>query len=153
MEAGGTLVAFGDACDYVIGELNIPVRNTLAKAKREEFSVPGSLLRAQVAGDHPVTWGLPREVALFVDSSMAFETTLPGPELQRRVLAHYPESRRDVLLSGWIHGEDRLVRRAAAVATTYGKGKVVLLGFRPQNRAQTHATFPFVFNALWWSIQ
>jgi hypothetical protein len=152
VEAGGTLLAFGEACEYVIGELNIPVRNTLAKARREDFSVPGSLLRAMVAGDHPVTWGLPREVALFVDSPIAFETTLPGPELQRRVLAHYPESRRDVLLSGWIHGEERLVRRAAAVATTYGKGKVVLLGFRPQNRAQTHVTFPFVFNALWWSI-
>ena len=52
----------------------------------------------------------------------------------------------------WIHGEDRLTRRAAAVATTFGKGKIVLLGFRPQNRAQTHATFPFVFNALWWSV-
>ena len=42
-------------------------------------------------------------------------------------------------------------RRAAAVATTYGKGKIVLLGFRPQHRAQTHGTFPFLFNALYWS--
>jgi hypothetical protein len=152
VEAGGTLLAFGAACEYVIGEFNVPVRNTLAKIKREEFSVPGSLLRALVSNDHPVTWGLPREVALFVDSGIAFETTLPGPELQRRVLAHYPEARRDLLLSGWIHGEERLVRRAAAVATTFGKGKIVLLGFRPQNRGQTHATFPFVFNSLWWSV-
>jgi hypothetical protein len=56
-----------------------------------------------------------------------------------------------VLLSGWIRGEERLVRRAAAVATTYGQGKVVLLGFRAQHRAQTPATFPFLFNALYWS--
>jgi hypothetical protein len=152
VEAGGTLLAFGAACDYVIGEFNIPVRNTLAKAKREEFSVPGSLLRALVPGDHPVTWGLPREVALFQDSGLAFETTLPGPELTRRVLASYPDSRRDVLLSGWIQGEEKLIRRAAAVATSFGKGKIVLLGFRPQNRGQTHATFPFVFNTLWWSV-
>jgi len=41
--------------------------------------------------------------------------------------------------------------RAAAVATTYDKGKIVLLGFRPQHRAQTHGTFPFLFNALYWS--
>jgi len=34
---------------------------------------------------------------------------------------------------------------------TYGKGKIVLLGFRPQNRAQTNATYPFIFNALYWS--
>jgi hypothetical protein len=152
VESGGTLIAFAAGCDYVMSEFNIPVRNSLAKARRDEFSVPGSLVRALVAGDHPVTWGLPREVALFLDSGIAFETTLPGVEMQRRVLAQYPESKRDVLLSGWILGEERLTRRAAAVAMTYGKGKIVLLGFRPQNRAQTHATFPFVFNALWWSV-
>jgi hypothetical protein len=56
-----------------------------------------------------------------------------------------------VLLSGWIRGEERLERRAAAVATTFGKGKLVLLGFRAQHRAQTPATFPFLFNALYWS--
>ena len=49
-------------------------------------------------------------------------------------------------------GGDRLERRAAAVATTFGKGKLVLLGFRPQHRAQTPATFPFLFNALYWSV-
>jgi hypothetical protein len=86
-----------------------------------------------------------------VDDSTVFQTAAGGAELQRWVLAAYPESSRDVLLSGWIRGEDRLARRAAAVATTYGKGKVVLLGFRPQHRAQTHGTFPFLFNALYWS--
>ena len=36
--------------------------------------------------------------------------------------------------------EDRLVRRSAAVAVTMGRGKLVLLGFRPQHRAQTDGT-------------
>ena len=35
---------------------------------------------------------------------------------------------------------------------TYGKGKIVLFGFRPQHRGQSHATFPLVFNALYWSV-
>ena len=83
---------------------------------------------------------------------LAFATALPGLEMERWVLASYPEASRDILLSGWIHGEDRLARRAAAVAMTYGKGKIVLLAFRPQNRAQTHATFPFIFNSLYWSV-
>ena len=38
------------------------------------------------------------------------------------------------------------------LALTYGKGKLVLLGFRAQHRAQTNATFPFLFNALAWSV-
>jgi len=152
VEGGGTLVALAESSDWVIAEFNIPVRNVLAKAKKDEFLCPGSLLRAVRGEEHPVTRGLPREMALFVDGAMAFQTVPPGPELRRWDLAAYPDDPRDVLLSGWIHGADRLTRRSAAVATTFGKGKLVLLGFRAQFRAQTEATFPFLFNALWWSV-
>jgi hypothetical protein len=152
VEAGGTLVAFDSACDYVIEQWNVPIRNALAKAKADEFSSAGSLLRVEVVPGHPVTYGLPEEVAVFVNDSIAFQTALGGAELSRWVLAAYPEAPRDILLSGWVHGEERLARRAAAVAATYGKGKLVLLGFRPQHRAQTHATFPFLFNAIYWSV-
>jgi hypothetical protein len=152
VDEGGTLIAFGGACDYVIEELNIPVRNALANVKPEDYSNPGSLVRLRIRPDHPVTMGMPSETAAFLDSPMAFETTAPAPNMQRWVLATYPEDEEDVLLSGWIQGADRLTRKAAAVALTYGKGKIVLLGFRPQHRGQTHATFPLVFNALWWSV-
>ncbi len=151
VEAGGTIVALSQASDFLISEFNIPVRNVLGRARREEFQCPGSLLRVRVNGDHPVTWGLPRETAVFVNEAVAFQTVLPGPELSRWDLASYPDDERDVLLSGWISGADRLLRRSAAVATTFGKGKLVLLGFHAQFRAQTPATFPFLFNALWWS--
>ena len=150
VENGGTLVAFGAGCDYVIQELNIPVRNTLAKATAAEFSVPGSLVRVHVRPDHPVTAFMAEETAVFIDHPMAFETTAPGNEMQRWVLMSYPEDARDILLSGWISGEERLTRKAAAVAMTYGKGRIVLFGFHPQHRGQTAATFPMVFNALWW---
>ena len=151
VEAGGTLVAMSRSTNYVIDAFNIPVRNTLAKAKSEEFGSPGSMLRVKVDGSHPVTYGLPGEMALFVDGPYAFQTVLPGAEMERWVLATYPDDPRDVLVSGWIRGEEKLTRQAAAVAMTYGKGRIVLLGFRPQQRAQTHATFPFLFNALHWS--
>jgi hypothetical protein len=150
VEEGGTLVAFGAGCDYAIQELNIPVRNALGRTPAADFSVPGSLVRVKVRGGHPVTAGMPEETAIFIDRNIAFETTAPGNEMERWVLLSYPDDARDILLSGWINGEERLTRKAAAVAMTYGKGRVVLFGFRPQHRGQTAATFPMVFNALWW---
>jgi hypothetical protein len=152
VETGGTLVAFGKASEYVIEEFNIPVRNALAGVKAEDFSSAGSLVRIALREEHPVTKGMPPSTAAFFDAPIAFETTAPGPDMQRWVLASYPEDAQDVLLSGWIRGPERITRKAAAVALTYGKGKIVLFGFRPQHRGQTHATFPLVFNSLWWSV-
>jgi hypothetical protein len=148
VENGGTLIAFNSGCEYVIDNFNVPVRNALARSG--DFSAPGSLVRVRVNTDHPVTADMPREAAIYIDHPIAFETTLPGGEMQRWVLLSYPEDPRDILLSGWINGEERLTRKAAAVAMTYGKGRIVLFGFRPQHRGQTHATFPMIFDALYW---
>ena len=150
VEKGGTLVALSSS---------VGVRDRragAARAQRRSRAAPTSRSRARccasiVPGDHPVTYGLPGEVAVFQDEALAFDTTLPGPELERRVLASYPAAYADVLLSGWIRGPEAIARKAAAVALSYGKGKVVLLGFRPQHRAQTPGTFPFLFGALYWS--
>jgi hypothetical protein len=151
VEAGGTLVALASSCDWVIEQFNIPVSNALSRAKASDFACPGSILRARRSAPHPVTWGLPEDLALFVDEPIAFQTVPPGPEVERHVLAAYPGDGRDVLLSGWIHGADKLERRAAAVALRHGRGKIVLLGFRAQHRAQTHGTYGFLFNAIHWS--
>jgi hypothetical protein len=150
VEQGGTVVALSSACEYVISELGLPVRNAMARAS--DFAIAGSLLRVEVAPGHPVTAGLPGQLAVFQDEALAFDTVLPGPEMERRVLASYPPAPGDVLLSGWMRGPEAIARKAAAVALTYGKGHVVLLGFRAQHRAQTPATFPFLFNALYWSV-
>ena len=150
VEEGGTLVAMASACDFVIDEFNVPVVNVLARAKSEEFNCPGSLLRIQIAQDHPVTYGMPDEVAGFVNQRIAFQTTPPAPEMTRWVLASFPDEAEDMLMSGWILGAEKLQRRAAAVAMTYGKGKIVLFGFRVQQRAQMEATFKLLFNAIHW---
>jgi hypothetical protein len=150
VEGGGTLVALAASSEYVLEVFDIPVRNALA-SDRDAFASAGALLQVEVTADHPVTWGLPGEVPVFQTDDLAFATTLPGAEMERWVLATFPSNREDILLSGWVRGEDRIARKAAAVATTSGDGKLVLFGFRVQQRAQTAATFPFLFNALYWS--
>jgi hypothetical protein len=65
------------------------------------------------------------------------------------VVASYPTT--DVLASGLLRGEELMAGRAAVVAVDMSPGRVVLFGLRPQHRAQTHATFPMLFNALYLS--
>ena len=62
------------------------------------------------------------------------------------VVARYPE--RDLLLSGWILGQDLLANQAAVVQARLGHGRVVLLGLRAQHRGQSHGTFKLLFNSL-----
>ncbi|MBI3666088.1 MAG: hypothetical protein HY236_07665, partial [Acidobacteria bacterium] len=45
-------------------------------------------------------------------------------------------------------GESYLDDRIAAAEVSYGKGRVILLGFRVQHRAQPHGTFKLLFNSL-----
>jgi hypothetical protein len=151
VEKGGTLIALASSSDFVIDELNIPVSNVLARTTQEQFNCPGSVLRIHVNPNHPVTYGLPNEIGAFVNGRIAFQTGLPGAELSRSVLAWYPKDSEDILISGWISGADRLERRTAGVALTYGKGRIVLFGFRVQHRAQTEGTYKFLFNAIHWA--
>ena len=68
-----------------------------------------------------------------------------------RTVAHY--GTHDVLLSGWLEGEDLIAGRAAVVEAAVGTGRVVLFGFPVQHRGQSHATFRLLFNALFTSPQ
>ena len=151
VSADGTLITLASSGELASEELNLPVRNVLARADREDFSVPGSLLRVHLDPDQPVNYGMPTEAAIFVDDAIAYQTTPPPPGVQRSALATYPAASEDILLSGWATGLDQLERRDAAVAFTLGKGKVVMFGFRVQNRAQTEGTFKMLFNAILWA--
>ena len=80
--------------------------------------LPAEVDDLEVARDHPVTWGLPPELAVFQTDDLASNTALPGAEMDRWVLATYPRSPKDVLLSGWMRGQERIARRAASIRTT-----------------------------------
>lgn len=152
VQKGGTLITLASSSELVISDFNLPVRNGLANVKESDFNVPGSLLRAHIDASHPVGHGMPHEAAVFVDSGITFQTTNPPADVQRQVIAWYPADEEDILMSGWIKGAEKLERKAAAVAFTQGKGKIVMFGFRPQHRAQTEGTFKMLFNAIYWGV-
>jgi glutamine amidotransferase-like uncharacterized protein len=85
-------------------------------------------------------------LALFVAGSQVYEVTSTDRSHDVEVIATYID--RDILQSGWLLGEQVIAKKAAAVTVKQGAGKVVLIGFRPQHRNQTHGTFKLVFNAL-----
>jgi len=88
----------------------------------------------------PVTLGLPESLQVYFDNSAAF--TVSGPA---RALATYPA---EPLRSGYARFQERLEGKAALVEAPVGSGRVILFGFRPQFRGQTHGTFKLLFNAV-----
>ena len=146
---GGTLVTLGAASDFAIENFPVPVRNAKRGLSRDEHFAPGTILRVEVDTTHPIGYGMAAETYGFYNNSPFF-TLVEGFNSQKTsVVARYPN--RDVVASGWLKGEELMTGRAAVVSVDMNPGRIVLFGLRPQHRAQTHATFPMLFNALYLS--
>ncbi len=143
VEQGGTLVLVDRACDLGTDNLGVPVKNVLAGLEDTEFFGPGSIVRARVDSASSLGYGMPSETAVFFRKSRAFTTSDPSV----RSVVTYGTA--DVLLSGWLVGEQHLAGKGAVVEAPVGKGRVILLGFTPYFRGQPHGTFKLLFNALY----
>ena len=143
---GGTLFCIGGSTEYAINALELPITNVVKDLKPTEFHCPGSTLRMLVENTHTAAYGMPDEALALFWGSPAFKVN-PGPDNHLyEVIAYYPE--RDLLESGWLVGEDKLVDKIAAINAHVGEGNVVLMGPRVQHRCQTHGTFKLLFNSL-----
>ena len=139
---GGTLICFDGGCNLPIKQFKLPVRNVLDGVKSSEFYCPGSIVALEVDNKSPLAFNLPNKLPAYFINSSAFAATGDGV----RVVARY--AKENVLLSGWLLGEDRLRGQIALAEVPLGKGRVVLFAFRPQHRGQAWATLPFIWNAL-----
>jgi hypothetical protein len=146
---GGTLVTMGNACDLAIEKLPIPVKNLKKGLSRDQHFAPGAILKLEVDTQHPLGYGVEAETHGFYINSPFFQLTEGFNSQRTSVVARYPNM--NVIASGWLKGEELMAGRAAVVSIDMNPGKVVLFGLRPQHRAQTHATFPLLFNALYLS--
>lgn len=121
-----------------------------------EFYCPSTLLKAEVDNTHPIAYGMEDAAAvMFYDSPVfalnpekAGSAVPESSSFNLKVVARYPES--NPFMSGFLKGEKVFYNRPALVDVSFGKGKIIIFGFRPQNRAQTQGTFKLLFNSLYY---
>ncbi len=147
VEQGGTLLTFGAATALPIEMFPIPVSNTAA---RGGFRAPGAVVRIHVRNENLLAAGMPAETHAFLDGAYAFESRkLKSGEAPATVRAIASYADKDLLASGWIRGEGAIAGKDAVTEVSFGKGRVLLFGIRPQFRGQTFATFKLILNSLY----
>ncbi len=148
---GGTLIALGEATSLLIDRMPLGVKDLKRTYTRDQHFAPGTIVNLQVDPSSPIGRGLAPETFGYYINSPFFQLTEGFSSQKVSVVARYPNTK--VNASGWLRGEDLMYGRAAVVTVETNPGKVVLFGIRPQHRAQTHATFGMLFNALYWSAE
>jgi len=147
VDAGGTLVTFGNAAELAIDRLDAPLTIATRGDDLDGTYCPGALLRIALTPEHPVTFGMPAAAdAMFVMNS--------GYAASRGADGIIPIARyatEELRRSGYLAGGNRLAGTLAAAEVPMGRGRVIVLGFRPQHRAQTWGTFKMIFNALYYA--
>jgi hypothetical protein len=147
VENGGTLMTMGEASGFAMKKLGLGLRNAAAGKPTKEFWCPGSTLRARFDNNHRLAYGMPEEGLVLLRSGNPVFEIEPGEHSEDyEVVVRF--GARDLLESGWLVGEGVIAKKAAVVSAKLGKGRVILYGFRPQHRAQTHGTFKLFFNGL-----
>jgi hypothetical protein len=169
---GGTVVTFGDASNFAIEQFGLPIRNVVAGASRANFSIPGSLIRAEVNTDDPLAYGMPADASLNFVNGGAFDVLAQEgcvddllnqgectevsrgwrPLVETETVSRYDSivdfAAEDLLMSGWAFGMEHIAEKSAMARVPHGAGEVVLFAFRPQFRGQPRGTYKLIFNAL-----
>jgi hypothetical protein len=156
VEAGGTLICLDSSGALAVNVLNLPVKDVAQAAGSTEFFCPGSIVGLELDASNPLAFGMAPRTAAFFAYSAAYEVTASPPTTDGHggagahpsieIVGRYPV--RDVLMSGWLEGERVIGGQAAVVNARVGLGRAILIGFRAQHRAQSHATFRLLFNAI-----
>ena len=140
---GGRIVAIEEATEYVVDLFDLGVSSAVERLAPADFYIPGSILELRPEPGHALNEGLAEWVgAWFSRNSRAFDVSDPAV----RVTARFSDG--NPLRSGWLLGPEHVAGKPAVVEASIGEGSVVLMGFQPNYRAQTVATWPMLFNAL-----
>jgi hypothetical protein len=143
VRGGGALICINTASTFAIQQFKLPVRNVVAGMRPDDFFMHGTIVEILVDRENQVMAGLEERTPVFADNSPVFETQ---DGFKGRVLARYRDAG-SPLLSGYLIGEKNMNGKAAALDVEVDRGRVILLGFRPNWRGQPFGTFKVLFNA------
>jgi Zinc carboxypeptidase len=143
---GGMLVASNRTAANLIPLMSLPLKDVLEGVKSDKFFCSGALLRVeQQSAELPVNFGVPEAPVVMFQRGPAF---VPEAGFKGAVLAKYAKGT-NPLESGLLLHPEAIEDKAAAVELEYGKGRIVLYGFKPEFRGQAHGTYRYLFNALY----
>ena len=142
VRAGGTLVCLDQSGDLAINLFKLPITN-VARGAGDQLVAPGTILHIDVDQTDPLAYGLPLQTSAFFASSAAYDVAASADV---KTAVRYAS--KDLLVSGLLRGGQAIEGRSAVVSASVGSGRVVLLGFPVQHRAQSLATFRLLFNAI-----
>jgi hypothetical protein len=154
---GGTLITLNASCQLPVDHFKIPLRDVSRSFPSTEFFCPSAILKVDLDNTHPIVYGMEKTATILSYGSPVFEfldwDKAKSNEKQEwltdfKVVARYPNS--SPFMSGRLIGDHILHNKPALIEVGCGEGRIILFGFRPQNRAQTHGTFMLFFNSLYY---
>lgn len=157
VKEGGTLITLNASCQLAIDHFNVPLQDISRSFPSTEFFLPSAILKVEVDNNHPIAYGLDKTANILSYGSPVFEfldiEKASSDEKQEwlkdfKEVARYPDS--NPFMSGRLIGDHILHNKPALIEVGCGDGRIILFGFRPQNRAQIHGTFMLFFNSLYY---
>ncbi|MEX2371935.1 MAG: M14 metallopeptidase family protein [Bacteroidales bacterium] len=157
IDKGGVIISWGRSAGLFEGtlkiergdqteEFNLPFSDISSDLQKNGLYIPGSLLQVNLLKEHRLTLGMPSKIGVFTRGRPVFRTTIPGFDMDRRVIASYPE--KDLLLSGYAAEEEKAGAQSAMIWVKKGDGQFIFFGFNPQFRASTQSSYKLLFNAI-----
>ncbi len=156
LENGGTIITMGGSTSLA-NHLELPVIDALTektpdgKTRRlsaENYSIPGSILQAQVDNRHPLAHGMSDKVDIYFNRSPVVHLLPEAAFAEIKPVVWFNSETH--LRSGLAKGLHYLDGGIAAYEAQIGKGKLFQFGPEITFRAQPHGTFKLLFNGIYY---
>jgi hypothetical protein len=145
MTNGGTIILETPSSTTAITNLGLTglTVNRPTSAEIPSYGGDGVMLKLGSFANNPVTYGLPSNVAGFWENDQYYTVTTATP------LAYFNAT--NPLMSGYLVDNTHLLNgKVAAALVPVGTGRAILFAFRLENRDKNDATFPFLFNSIYY---